>query len=541
MYSEIQSVYLPLMLKRIIKTLNTHCSKMSNLDLSKSVLLCSKILKKVVPEIVIADQHKPPSSMTASSGSSNTKSYQTSTKANPPPLKQPHTTASINEESSLISVDSTNKLVRQQQQQQSPIDDESLVINELLNDLIRQIEAQCDETPLVKQPQQQSNNHSSSLQNETSNSKSNKTENNYFIIESCVFYLKQLCHTFIRSHLIQLGSGGGGGGDQTVSHDKLKKSFQSLFNQKNSNSSSSSSQSMKSNGDNYLEMGCPNCNSSNTSSKSEETATPPREDDHGIQMIQLKPECLNYLQSFQIINKFLIKMLFFPRENQQDNDSLNNKSNNKNLKSDETTTANANEQDDQNECCKQARKQKINKLLVDSFDEWVKDLFVISCCSTFTNNNSLKQQQQPFSSKLFEFQSITINTIIELINLSESVNAHYPSSMTSSRHNSISFDSNSQSFFLNSLNANKSWLMRDKNTCLVQTVFTNKQIDLIYNQSEFGNIVAKMLWLHLSSSDAHQSNMMANTHPASQLYSTNLMTNSSSAFSHHQLLVSFFF
>ncbi len=467
---------------------------MSNLDLSKSILLCSKILKKVVPEIAIAD-HKPLS--TGSLGinttsyqrnSSETKNYQTST--------NPSSSSSTKPVALTLATENASESISKQK----PKDDESLVINDLLNDMISQIEAKSDEVQTMKeQPMPTINNESIP--------KSSTNENSYFIIESCVFYLKQLCHTFIRSHLIQSA-------ENNVNNDKVKKSFQSLFCQKTS--------PIKSNSVNCLEVICPNC--SNSSKNNEITV---RENETGVQMVQLKPECLNYLQSFQIINKFLIKMLFFPRENHEDKDNPQTK---KNIKSDEATS----EQEDQNECCKQARKEKINKLLIDSFDEWIKDLFVISCCSTFINNTSSKQQIS-YSSKLFEFQSITINTIIELINLSESVNAHFPSSKISSRQNSISFGSNSHSLQLNNLNAKQATINEkvSKNTCLVQTVLTNKQINLIFYHSEFGNIVAKILWSHLST-ESHISNTSFN---ANQLNSNNLMSSSNSAFSQNQIMV----
>ena len=47
MHNEIQTDHLPLMLKKIIQTLNAYCSKMNNQDLMKSILLCSNILKNV--------------------------------------------------------------------------------------------------------------------------------------------------------------------------------------------------------------------------------------------------------------------------------------------------------------------------------------------------------------------------------------------------------------------------------------------------------------------------------------------------------------
>ncbi len=47
-YNEIQTEFLPIMLKRIIQTLDTHCPLMSNQNLSKSLMLCLKILNKVI-------------------------------------------------------------------------------------------------------------------------------------------------------------------------------------------------------------------------------------------------------------------------------------------------------------------------------------------------------------------------------------------------------------------------------------------------------------------------------------------------------------
>ncbi len=54
-YNVIQTDHLPLMLKRIVQTLNAHCAKMTNQDLTKSILLCSKILKKVVPKVIVSE------------------------------------------------------------------------------------------------------------------------------------------------------------------------------------------------------------------------------------------------------------------------------------------------------------------------------------------------------------------------------------------------------------------------------------------------------------------------------------------------------
>ena len=47
MYHEIQTEYLPIMLRQILRTLERYCSRMSNLNMGKSLLLCINILNKV--------------------------------------------------------------------------------------------------------------------------------------------------------------------------------------------------------------------------------------------------------------------------------------------------------------------------------------------------------------------------------------------------------------------------------------------------------------------------------------------------------------
>jgi hypothetical protein len=48
-----------MMLKRIIQTLNTYCARMTNADLSKSLLLCLKILNKVCLKITLKTSNLP--------------------------------------------------------------------------------------------------------------------------------------------------------------------------------------------------------------------------------------------------------------------------------------------------------------------------------------------------------------------------------------------------------------------------------------------------------------------------------------------------
>jgi hypothetical protein len=166
-------------------------------------------------------------------------------------------------------------------------------------------------------------------------------------------------------------------------------------------------------------------------------------------------------------------------------------------------------------------KAKLNEInrFIKSIEDWLKDLFIISCASKFNYNNNLSQS----AAKLFEFQSISLNTIIELINLSESVNSHfdpkqnietsysttndsskYTSHIRKNRLNSIYknlYEKNSLLFeFL--INGNNSFNLNtnesSKNICLIQTIFSRKQIDFIYNKSQFGILTANMLWSHLS-------------------------------------------
>ena len=59
----------------------------------------------------------------------------------------------------------------------------------------------------------------------------------------------------------------------------------------------------------------------------------------------------------------------------------------------------------------------------------------------------------------------------------------------------------------NSTTSNES----SKNICLIQTIFNQKQIDFIYNKSQFGMITANMLWSHLSNNSANTSEVTVNT------------------------------
>jgi hypothetical protein len=202
-----------------------------------------------------------------------------------------------------------------------------------------------------------------------------------YLIDTCLIHLKQLCYTFFSNHMFL--------NDQSVSmEDQIAKSFSSLFNGIDSVSLESRQHPLVLDDQaNYLSV----------------LGT--------VNFMKLKQESLTYLQSFQILNKLLIKMLFFPREpstqtsaSSQNLQQQNNESNT-NASSTDTNPENTSE----NETEKFSR----------SFENWLKSLFVISCSSQFATHSA------SVHAKLFEFQSVTLNTIIELIHLSESVNSHF--------------------------------------------------------------------------------------------------------------------
>lgn len=181
-------------------------------------------------------------------------------------------------------------------------------------------------------------------------------------------------------------------------------------------------------------------------------------------VVQLRSDCLSYLQSFHILNKFLIKMLFFPRENKT------------NYNPDPTSMTSSNEIPEH---------FQTKAFVINSFDNWLKVLFVLSCAAELPDNKSNMISSAP-SSKLFEYQSIAINTILELIHLSESVNLHFKDTLADSLKKLAIVSFNTSDTKIN------------KNVCFVQTVFSKKQIELIYNKSNIGNIIAQMLWSHLN-------------------------------------------
>ncbi len=180
----------------------------------------------------------------------------------------------------------------------------------------------------------------------------------------------------------------------------------------------------------------------NSGSNSNGKSTPSSTDST---VIELRAGCLNYLQSFHLLNKFLITILFFPRENVNIDTGS----------------------------CSEFQQSDIisNPSLINSFDNWLKDLFLLSCSTTIPD---VKNTLGVPNSKLFEFQSITINTLLELVHMSESVNSHYKETLTDSLRK------------LSIVTFNAPDTKTNKNVSFVQTVFSEKQIELIYNSSNIG-------------------------------------------------------
>lgn len=159
----------------------------------------------------------------------------------------------------------------------------------------------------------------------------NLANNSNHIIEVCLTSLKHLCHTFAKSHVFL-----------SISdlQEQINKSFASLFI-----TPLQQQQQKQQNGliilDDQQQTGAASAVVSGS----------------GVYAIKMKPDCLGYLQSFQILNKLLIKILLFPRE------------------------ATCVDKSNGGENCGGGG--------VDGdFEEWIKDLMVISCSSCIQNVNN---------------------------------------------------------------------------------------------------------------------------------------------------------
>jgi hypothetical protein len=218
-----------------------------------------------------------------------------------------------------------------------------------------------------------------------------------YLIDTCLVHLKQLCYTFFTHHMFI--------SDTSVSgiEEQISKSFASLFDPEAINASKNETDNRPVLDDqaNYLSI----------------LST--------VNFTKLKPESLTYLQSFQILNKLLIKMLFFPREPSSSKSNLAQELSTESADGSENDVANSE-----------------NEKFFRSFEHWLKSLFVISCASQFATHTA------SVHSKLFEFQSVTLNTIIELIHLSESVNSHFSSGVSNQPPVSLVISSNRVIFIL---------------------------------------------------------------------------------------------
>ena len=229
------------------------------------------------------------------------------------------------------------------------------------------------------------------------------------IIQICVFQLKELIHNFIHTLIFDTTAKSPLTSDNTA----VSVYFTNLFH---SNSilrrqQSTTSLNLVDTGSNTLEEYVAATN--------------------GDSQIKFKQNAFDYLSSFKQLNKFLIKLFLFPRA--------------------------------------YANNQQLNLIYATNdlnqnyhqFEDWLKDLFVMSCLSQQTSDANNHEN-------IFEFQSITINTLLEFFFISES----FFSSLSSSINSNIKL--------------------------LVTTVFTHKQLNLIYNESFIGQIIGQKLWSYLS-------------------------------------------
>ncbi len=270
-YKEIQTDHLPLMLKRIIQTLNTHCAKMTNQDLTKSILLCSKILKKVVPKVITdptTSQNNSNSQSTPTTASatavtspvSATRKIQKSAKSvnhlqrkrsqtefssmkNLKRISEPVKTNSSSSEhvTKGISTSLTNLCLNETSEEVMKRD-----VADCLSDMLMQLELNLDiensngavrfelETSDEKnnlgdektsdEEEEVSDDEEENEKNEETDFKQSKTEmfaKNEMIFDDCVQLLKELFHTFTMSHLFDLNGDGLG---------QIQRAFHALFN-----------------------------------------------------------------------------------------------------------------------------------------------------------------------------------------------------------------------------------------------------------------------------------------------------------------------
>lgn len=280
MYNEIQTDHLPLMLKRLIQTLNTNCPKMNNQDLTKSILLCSNILKKIVPKIVVPDMtngqlsesRQPASSFPNSSQNSpapkqtlgQRKRSQTefSSLKNLKRISEP---TKMNQEADAKKSGAVRKLTSSLTNLTvNETSDESAArhVSECMNDLLTQIEVIMKESPLEEstmndletsddyknldgssfkeddnEPEEEGTEptalaeKSAKKQNvdalkerkaeAETNGVNNSNSNNELIFDTCVQLLKQLFYTFVVSHLFNA---------EASDENCVNRSFENLFN-----------------------------------------------------------------------------------------------------------------------------------------------------------------------------------------------------------------------------------------------------------------------------------------------------------------------
>jgi hypothetical protein len=314
---------------------------MSNQDSSKSLFLCLKILKKVIPKIAVPDSKQNKSDQSdAGKKLSEIKNQSNKTEDNLL-IKSSEQPSNILEKEEAETIDEKS--------------DES-VINEVLNEIITIIEAKENPhdnlAPVPPVPVTETLSplkKNSKIAVKTIDEKSNEVT-----VENCIFHLKELTHTFIKSHLFKIECNDENDNANTNPEEIVNKSFTSLFY------SNQIKSLLSLNDDGYLIDDCDEYfrqkNTDKMAKTTQDQADSQLEDtiaqlqnlmlnekiplNHSynslsnVYSIQMRNDCLNYLQSFQILNRLLIKMFFFPREqklaqcNEYDSDEEDSSGNN---------------------------------------------------------------------------------------------------------------------------------------------------------------------------------------------------------------------
>lgn len=305
--------------------------------------------------------------------STNTTTSTTTKPAIPPKRDlKPITSSSSSSASSGNSL--SESLKKRSSSEQQPTDNSDKIesiVSQLLGEMIEMIELQSlDSTsePVAAVIVADSTNQA------TSSSSSSKWTNNLggfqnaanqqHLIDACLTGLKHLCHTFAQSHLFQTTT--------TTIIESDHHTRMTTIQDENTSNNNNNELVNKSFASLFY-----------TSSDKRPELNFRDESELELCVCALRTDCLAYLHSFQILNKLLIKILFFPRETPVQRAGASSPTNHLNR----LLSSSSSFDDD---------RYRVIAALVDEFEDWVKDLFVISCSSTFPGLTNCKLKKINF-------------------------------------------------------------------------------------------------------------------------------------------------